>query len=76
MNQNSASAVSSPLFTEEQAALYLTRSVSSLRRDRKRGTGPGFVKIGRSVRYLRSELDRFIFARATISGGSGVDHGR
>jgi hypothetical protein len=76
MNKNSAGAVSSPLFTEEQAALYLTRSVSSLRRDRKRGTGPGFVKIGRSVRYLRSELDRFIFASATISGGSEVDHGR
>jgi hypothetical protein len=28
-----------PLITEKQAALYLTRSVSSLRRDRKRGIG-------------------------------------
>jgi predicted DNA-binding transcriptional regulator AlpA len=75
MNQNSASAVSSPLFTEEQAALYLTRSVSSLRRDRKNGSGPGFIRIGRrSIRYLKSELDRYILA-CTTTGSAEVERG-
>jgi hypothetical protein len=60
--QNLFSDVSSPLFTERQAAQYLIRSVSSLRRDRKRGTGPGFLRIGRSLRYRKSELDRYICA--------------
>ena len=54
--------ISSPLFTEKQAALYLLRSVSSLRRDRRKATGPRFVRIGRSVRYPRCELDAYITA--------------
>jgi hypothetical protein len=56
----SAPSIRSPLFTEKEAASYLTRSVSSLRRDRKNGTGPGFIRIGRSIRYLRSQLDSYI----------------
>lgn len=54
--QNSAPHISSPLLTEKQTALYLRRSLSSLRRDRKNGTGPGFVRFGRSVRCVQSEL--------------------
>ena len=50
------------------AAAYITRSVSSLRRGRKDGTGPKFVRIGRSIRYLKSELDKYIDARVTIIG--------
>jgi predicted DNA-binding transcriptional regulator AlpA len=60
--QDSAAHIDSPLLTEKQTAVYVSRSLSSLRRDRKNGTGPGFVRLGRSVRYLRSELDRYIFA--------------
>ena len=54
--------VISPLFTEREAACYLSRSRSSLRRDRKDGSGPGFIRIGRSIRYLRSDLDLYISA--------------
>lgn len=63
----------SPLLTEKQSADYLTRSVSSLRRDRKLGNGPAFIKIGRSVRYLKSELDRFISAHQRIVDKAEVD---
>ena len=42
--------------------------MSSLRRGRKDGTGPKFVRIGRSIRYLKSELDKYIDARVTIIG--------
>jgi hypothetical protein len=49
----------SPLLTEAEAALYLARSISSLRRERKTGRGPAFVRLGRSVRYpsLRQLMD-------------------
>jgi hypothetical protein len=60
----------SPLFTEEEAALYLTRSVSSLRRGRKNGCGPKFIRLGRSIRYLRADLDSYILTQAQ-GGRSG-----
>jgi predicted DNA-binding transcriptional regulator AlpA len=72
---NSTQDICSPLFIEKQAADYLTRSVSSLRRDRKRGTGPTFLKIGRSVRYRRSELDEYISSCTRVVGRSEVNHG-
>ncbi len=71
--RSSTQDVCSPLFTEKQTSQYLTRSVSSLRRDRKLGNGPAFIKIGRSVRYLRSELDRFISAQVRVVDGAEVD---
>jgi len=54
--------VVSPLLTEKEAARYLTRSVSSLRRGRRDGAGPKFLRIGRSIRYQRSQLDAYIDA--------------
>jgi predicted DNA-binding transcriptional regulator AlpA len=72
--QNSTQDFPSPLLTERQAARYLTRSVSSLRRDRKSGTGPGFVRFGRSIRYLKSQLDDFISAGKS-DASEGVPNG-
>jgi hypothetical protein len=59
--------VLSPLFTERQASAYLSRSVRSLRRDRRNGRGPQFVRLGRSIRYLKFQLDAYISA----CGGGG-----
>jgi predicted DNA-binding transcriptional regulator AlpA len=61
-----------PLLTEPQAARYLTRSASSMRRDRKHGTGPIFVRIGRSIRYPKTELDEFL-AACRSTRDEGVD---
>lgn len=52
--------------TEKEAAHYIGMSVSFLRRDRMEGVignrtpGPKWLKIGRSVRYLKEELDRWL----------------
>jgi len=52
--------------TEKQAARYICMSVPYLRADRMNGhregrtPGPDFIKIGRSVRYLRSDLDKWL----------------
>jgi hypothetical protein len=55
-----------PAFDEEEAALYTCTSVSYLRKGRE-GTLPAdsvptppYIKIGRSVRYLRDDLDRWL----------------
>lgn len=44
------------LLTETQAADALSVSVRTLQAWRTRGTGPSFVKAGRSVRYARAAL--------------------
>lgn len=51
---------------ERQASIYIGMSVPYLRADRMNGRregrtlGPPFVKIGRSVRYLRKDLDSWL----------------
>ena len=45
---------------EIEAADQLGLSVATLRAWRHRGTGPQFVRFGRAVRYLPSDLDQFI----------------
>ncbi len=66
--------VVSPLFTEKETASYLRRSISSIRRGRKNGSGPEFIRIGRSVLYRKSQLDEFIADRVTGRAGE-VRHG-
>ena len=54
------------VLTEADAARYIAMSRSFLRQARmdgirdKRTPGPQFLKIGRSVRYLRKDLDRWL----------------
>jgi excisionase family DNA binding protein len=50
--------------TEHQVAQRLGLSVATLRAWRHRGTGPRFLRFGRAVRYLQSDLDEFIRASA------------
>ena len=44
------------LLTTREAAALTKMSVAWYERQRWQGTGPAYRKIGRSVRYLRSEL--------------------
>jgi predicted DNA-binding transcriptional regulator AlpA len=48
------------LLTVEQAATLTGITVKGLERRRSRGQAPHAVRRGRSVRYLRSEVERFI----------------
>ncbi len=50
------------LINEQKAADRLGVSVATLRRWRWSGNGPGFVKIGRAVRYDPADLQAFIEA--------------
>ncbi len=53
----------SSFLREEEAAQYLNFSVSTLQKWRFRGLGPNFVKIGVSVRYRLTDLEKFTSER-------------
>ena len=50
--------------TEREVAESLGLSVATLRAWRHRGKGPRFLRLGRSVRYLPSDLADFVRASA------------
>lgn len=53
--------------TEKEASEYIGMSRSFLRQDRMNGVrinrtpGPKFLKLGRSIRYLKEDLDTWLF---------------
>jgi predicted DNA-binding transcriptional regulator AlpA len=53
----------SVLLTEGQAAEWLTVRKKTLQAWRVRGGGPKFVKLGRCVRYVESDLEEFVALR-------------
>lgn len=54
------------VFKEAEAANYICMSRSFLSQDRVNGTlanrtpGPKYIKIGRSIRYLKDDLDSWL----------------
>ena len=50
--------------TERQVAEQFGLSVATRRAWRHRGKGPRFLRLGRSVRYLPSDVDEFVRASA------------
>ncbi len=50
--------------TEREVAERLGLSVATLRAWRHRGKGPRFLRLGRSVRYLPSDVNDFVRASA------------
>lgn len=54
------------VFKEDEAAGYICMSRSYLSQDRNYGTlakrtpGPKYIKIGRSIRYLKDDLDSWL----------------
>lgn len=49
-----------PLMTIEDLSGYLQIPVGTIYKWNSRGTGPAHLKIGRHVRYLRAEVDRWV----------------
>jgi hypothetical protein len=58
---------SDDLLTELEAAQLRRQSVRTLQAERLRGDGCPFVKLGRSVRYRRSDVARFIESNVKTS---------
>jgi sRNA-binding carbon storage regulator CsrA len=57
---------SQKLFTEQEAAEYISMSQAFLRQDRLNGfrnnrtRGPDFLRLGRSIRYTKKHLDEWL----------------
>ena len=45
--------------TDKDAAKFLTMGLQTMRNWRCRGRGPDYYKLGKSVRYLKSDLIKF-----------------
>lgn len=60
-------AATSRLLTTAEAAQFLHMSVSFLMKTRLRGDGPRYRKVGRSVRYVESDLHDWVKSRARTS---------
>jgi excisionase family DNA binding protein len=54
-------------YTAEEAAAYLRSSPSTLAKLRLHGGGPIFTRIGRVIRYRRSDLDRWMSSKLARS---------
>jgi hypothetical protein len=60
------------LYDETEAGRYLGGNANpisprTLQRQRQTGDGPTFVKVGGAVRYLRSDLDRYLADQRRLS---------
>lgn len=60
--------------TEAQVARRLGISGAVLRAWRSRGSGPRFCRFGRSVRYLREDVERFVEGSAISTRSVGVEN--
>lgn len=52
--------------TESEAATRLGLKVATLRAWRHQGRGPAYVRLGRAVRYLTTDVDDFIQSNRQI----------
>ena len=69
--------------TEHEVAAQLGLSVATLRAWRTKQRGPRFLRLGRSVRYLPSDLADFVRAStvdpqsvSSSEGGSAIEESR
>lgn len=56
--------------TEHDVADRLCLSVATLRAWRTKSKGPRFVRLGRAIRYLESDIDRFV-DECAVEAGNG-----
>lgn len=65
-------------FSEKEASLYICMSRSFLRQARMNGTlsqrtpGPRYIRIGRAIRYLKDDLDRWLEKHASLQANTDV----
>jgi predicted DNA-binding transcriptional regulator AlpA len=62
-------------YSPKDAAAYLRTSPSTLAKRRLYGTGPRYCRIGRAIRYRKSDLDEFM-AVNTVSSTSDCKKGQ
>lgn len=69
MDNSSKPILEDPLLDPEPSAEYLGNSTSTLAKQRMRGDGPEYVKVGSRIRYRKSALDKYIEQRTFKNTG-------
>ena len=59
-----------PLLSDREVAALISRARPTLQKDRLRGGGIPFVKLGRQVRYRRSDVERWFADRRAFTSTS------
>ena len=59
-------------YNQKEAAAKLRKSLSWFERNRWAGTGPRYLKVGRSVLYLGADLNSWLKAQARSSTSEGA----
>jgi Helix-turn-helix domain len=57
------------LLTESQAAVWLCHGLSTIRRWRREGNGPPYIRIGHRIFYRPTELVEFVESHHSNRGG-------
>lgn len=71
MEHNAAQLPHDEVLTPPEASDYLKVPLRTLDAWRYRRTGPAYMKVGRHIRYRRSDLDAFLVG-LTVSPGDAV----
>jgi len=50
------------LIDEKEVSKLTGRALSTLRNDRHRGRGLPYVKLGRSVRYIEEDIEKYVLS--------------
>ncbi|MGE4424745.1 MAG: helix-turn-helix transcriptional regulator [Pseudodesulfovibrio sp.] len=64
--------ITSSILNEREAARILGLSVHTLRARRFKGQAPAYLKLGKSVRYEREALERFLESCRVRVGGEAA----
>lgn len=56
-----------PLWTQRQTAEYLGKVERTLERWRRDGVGPRYLRVGRTIRYRRADVDAWLAGREYAS---------
>lgn len=64
------------MLSEKEAAIAVGFSAETLRQWRRRGGGPSFFTIGRSIRYRPEDIDAWLSARGMKRRGRGTAHAK
>jgi excisionase family DNA binding protein len=63
-----------PAMTEREVARRLGLSVATLRAWRVRRRGPRYVRFGRAVRYLATDIEQFVRTSAVDHGSTRIEN--
>jgi hypothetical protein len=58
-----------PLWNDRDTGHFIHASKAVLRKWRREGTGPAFIRVGHLIRYRKGDVESWLAARRVESGG-------